>query len=66
MHEIGHLFGMSGQTYRGVDSSEVAFEEYNSVMNYNSPNSGYFEYSVSKGFNDWKVIRWGIGINIDV
>jgi len=56
LHEMGHLFGISPETYQGVDSESVSFSQYPSVMNYNTDRE-HTRYSEGKGFNDWNVIK---------
>ena len=69
-HELGHLFGIRGESFAGnpssgpgVDSEEIPFHQYQSVMNYNSE-STYVGYSAGTesdaAINDWAIIRSGI------
>lgn len=63
MHELGHLLGISSDTYRGVDTQAVPFAEYPSIMNYNTP-QGHISYAGSESeFNDWEYIDQQLGSN---
>ncbi|MFC7134349.1 MULTISPECIES: DUF7282 domain-containing protein [Salinibaculum] len=55
MHELGHSVGLDPDLYKGIDSKEVPFSEYESVMNYNAP-VGAFQYSNGEPFDDWEYI----------
>lgn len=37
MHELGHVLGLWSRTHTGIDSNDVPYEDYPSVMNYESP-----------------------------
>jgi hypothetical protein len=37
MHELGHSLGLWSSVATGIDSTDVAWEDYPSVMNYNRP-----------------------------
>lgn len=58
IHELGHQLGLSGRDYDGIDSRNISYEEYPSIMNYNgySPFHGS-NFSSGKGFDDWEHIR---------
>ncbi|USZ69804.1 hypothetical protein NGM10_17055 (plasmid) [Halorussus salilacus] len=57
MHELGHSMGLSGD-YEGVDSDEVPYTEYSSVMNYNHDSyDDPLEYSDEEPFDDWEHIN---------
>lgn len=63
MHELGHSLGLSSQNFHGVDSEEVPFSDYPSVMNYNAPMDYYGFSDGSHGpgdHDDWSYIeqRW--------
>jgi hypothetical protein len=55
MHELGHSVGIGHGTYRGVDSEAVPYDEYRSVLNYNSPYDALV-YSDGEPFDDWAYI----------
>lgn len=55
LHELGHSLGIASNL-EGVDSTDVAFADYESAMNYNSPNDfyGFSDGGESAaGTNDW-------------
>jgi hypothetical protein len=58
MHELGHDVGL-GPRIPGVDSRSIPFGTYESVMNYNSPES-YLDYSDGdngeRDHDDWQYI----------
>ena len=56
VHELGHSVGISDHDYRGVDSYDVTYSKYTSVMNYNAP-SDAIVYSDGEPFNDWAYIE---------
>ena len=56
-HEMGHLLGLTPDRYRGIDSTEVSYQRYQSVMNYNVPRDGYQYSGEESSFNDWKFIE---------
>ena len=56
MHELGHSVGIPGDAYAGIDSSEVPYSEYSSVMNYNAPTDAV-KYSKGEPFDDWEYIK---------
>lgn len=56
MHELGHQLGLWEYTYEGIDSGEVAYEKYPSVMNYWESETTV-DYSDGKGFDDWGYIE---------
>jgi len=64
MHEIGHKVGLWPGDYVGIDSTEISFEDYPSVMNYNylsecqtNIENCYNFSEDSDTFNDWKHIE---------
>jgi len=71
MHELGHNLGLWPRTYSGIDSTDKSWEEYPSVMNYNSAvycdslfgmdyNCEYdqtFQFSDGTGHDDWEVVE---------
>jgi len=61
MHELGHSLGLVG-VFDGIDSGKYTFEEYPSVMNYNTPGGIWYPitflgYSSSGVFNDWGYLQ---------
>ena len=59
MHELGHMLGILQGDFRGIDSREVSYYEYASIMNYNSP-TGTYRYSSTGGassHDDWEAIE---------
>ena len=55
MHELGHSLGLSPADFDGIDSTRYSFQEYTSVMNYNTPRD-YYGFSSNGGptsFDDW-------------
>ena len=56
MHELGHTIGLNYSVYKGIDSNEVPFSDYQSVMNYNKP-WDYYGYSSGGAFNDWNYLQ---------
>jgi hypothetical protein len=60
MHELGHSLGIDTGAYHGVDSSEVSYETYPSVMNYNHnfTDTG-LRYNDGDPFDDWAFIAEG-------
>lgn len=60
MHELGHSLGLTDNVYRGIDSFDIPFSAYPSVMNYNSPRSHYGLSDGDEGrrdFDDWRYIE---------
>jgi hypothetical protein len=55
MHELGHSLGLAPSSYRGIDSRETGYDEYSSVMNYNSGRD-VLGYSEDEPFDDWAYI----------
>jgi hypothetical protein len=55
MHELGHGLGLNSDDFDGIDSDKYSFNQYRSVMNYNSPHE-FFDYSGGAPFNDWEHI----------
>lgn len=55
MHELGHSVGLAAWVYRGIDSHEVPYAGYTSVMNYNSPTDAV-RYNSGEPFDDWAYI----------
>ena len=51
-HELGHSMGLGAEEYTGIDSEDISFSDYSSVMNYNAPYD-YVDYSNGAPFNDW-------------
>ncbi len=51
-HELGHSMGLGAGEYTGIDSEDISFSDYSSVMNYNAPDD-YVDYSNGAPFNDW-------------
>ncbi len=37
MHELGHALGLNSLVFSGIDSENYSYDEYPSIMNYNSP-----------------------------
>lgn len=62
MHELGHMVGINKILYDGVDSKKYSSTEYNSVMNYNEPDT--LTYAI-KPFNDWEHIENNLGYTTD-
>jgi len=58
MHELGHNLGLSNEVYSGIDSYEISYYDYPSVMNYNWNPGNNIDYT-TKGFNDWEYIDDG-------
>lgn len=54
MHELGHQLGLWSDLYEGIDSRELSYEKYPSVMNYWGRDT--VDYSDGPGFNDWEYI----------
>jgi flagellin-like protein len=59
MHELGHSFGIGYDKYHGVDSTEVPYHTYQSVMNYNGYSKGVLQYNDGGPFDDWAFIEDG-------
>jgi hypothetical protein len=60
IHELGHSLGLMPDVYHGIDSTDVPFDEYPSVLNYNAPSDHYSytsEAASSDGFDDWEYIE---------
>lgn len=59
MHELAHSLGWTQEEFRGVDSTELSFEEYTSVMNYNAP-LDYYGFASAEAMpgpeNEWERI----------
>jgi hypothetical protein len=55
MHELGHSAGITPDTYRGVDSEEIRYQRYESVMNYNAPDH-VVGYNSGPPFDDWAFV----------
>lgn len=56
MHELGHSIGLEPSDFEGIDSTEISFHKYPSVMNYNAPvgSYGYSDGTNSdQDFDDW-------------
>ncbi|MFB6166743.1 MAG: hypothetical protein ABEJ62_00580, partial [Candidatus Nanohaloarchaea archaeon] len=61
-HEIGHSVGELEDQFRGIDSEEIPYSDYPSVMNYNAfdQDTDTAKYGFSDGshgpndFNDWR------------
>jgi len=53
VHELGHSVGISSRDYTGVDSEDVSYSKYTSVMNYNDPFDAVV-YSDGEPFDDWE------------
>lgn len=56
-HEMGHMLGLTPNRYRGIDSTEVPYQQYESVMNYNAPQNRYMYAGKESSFNDWEYIE---------
>lgn len=56
MHELGHGLGISRFSYEGVDSEDIPYDIYSSVMNYNAP-IDELQYNEGAPFDDWEHIR---------
>jgi hypothetical protein len=66
MHELGHAIGLHSSVYKGIDSHEVPFSDYQSVMNYNKP-SDYYGYSSRGAFSDWNYLQeHGLEAPVDI
>jgi hypothetical protein len=52
-HELGHVLGLHGTAFEGIDSREYTAEEYASVMNYNYPVDD-ITFSTGDPFNDYE------------
>lgn len=55
-HEMGHQLGLMPEDYEGIDTRKIEYENYPSIMNYNSE----FEttgFSEEGRFNDWSHIE---------
>lgn len=63
MHELGHAIGLEPYVYEGIDSYEVPFSDYQSVMNYNTPrvpietDNAFYGYSNGGEFSDWNYLQ---------
>jgi hypothetical protein len=55
MHELGHSLGLGPSTFRGIDSTDLGYGEYASVMNYNSGRD-VMGFSSGPPFDDWAYI----------
>jgi len=53
-HEMGHMFGIRGYHFDGVDSFQYTEKEYNSVMNYRVTEQ--LTFSTGAPFNDYERI----------
>jgi hypothetical protein len=56
MHELGHQIGLMPSDYEGIDSRDLSYTEYTSVMNYNAP-LDTLQFSSTGSFNDWKHVE---------
>lgn len=71
LHELGHALGISSRDVHGVDSFDVPYEQYPSVMNYNRPLLSNSDPSYSNGtqgprdHNDWREISKELGDDAD-
>lgn len=67
VHELGHVLGLAPFQHRGIDSQELSFEAYPSVMNYNAPDT-YVEFSNGTNspadHDDWAVIDRCLGWHV--
>jgi hypothetical protein len=52
MHELGHSLGLRPGDFEGIDSRDVPYSEYRSIMNYNAPRDAV-RYSAGEPFDDW-------------
>lgn len=52
MHELGHVLGLRPDAFVGIDARTHYFDEYASVMNYDSP-TDYYDYSREAPFDGW-------------
>jgi len=60
MHELGHNLGLDpDEDYEGIDSTDIPYWNYPSVMNYNWNWWNPIDYSSGTGFNDWAHIQDG-------
>lgn len=63
IHELGHSMGLFHDNFKGVDTKEIPFEKYPSVMNYNDPEGEEVVLRYSNGtnsdqdFDDWSYIE---------
>jgi hypothetical protein len=58
IHELGHQLGLRTPDYKGIDTQKVPYEEYPSIMNYNSEEyNGQYHFSEGTGFDDWEHIN---------
>lgn len=55
LHEFGHNLGLTGSDYTGIDSTDVSFNEYRSIMNYNGLQ--YLGFNDGEPFDDWEEIN---------
>lgn len=56
MHELGHSVGLGSSTFRGIDSVDMDYAEFSSVMNYNSGRD-VLGYSEGEPFDEWAYIE---------
>ena len=56
LHELGHSVGIAPEDHEGVDSTQVQYSDYSSVMNYDAPR-GNLRYNTGEPFDDWEHIR---------
>jgi hypothetical protein len=59
MHELGHSLGLRPSDFVGIDSREVPYSEYRSIMNYNAP-SDSVRYSDRAPFDGWTRVVSGM------
>lgn len=55
-HELGHSLGLRPWKYEGIDSYDVPFDEYESVMNYDRSRT-FIGYNDGEPYDDWEEIR---------
>lgn len=56
IHEIGHQLGLMPEDYKGIDTRRIEYENYTSIMNYNSEFETT-EFSKGNRFDDWSHIE---------
>jgi hypothetical protein len=56
IHEIGHQLGLMPEDYKGIDTRKIEYENYSSIMNYNSEFKTT-EFSKGNRFDDWSHIE---------
>lgn len=58
IHEMGHQLGLTSSDYEGIDSRNISYVEYPSIMNYNAHGEKEeYNFSSGEGFDDWDHIN---------